>query len=134
MITAMLWCLLVAISSGNRAEQHVTVDLIEFNKCTYPYGSTLEQVIFWRWNPTYARYEVRGWVTYESVQRIGTDQIVYCPRLSVAGGAVRYIVRGRRAIDTSTDYDPEVFDKRLLAEQYREVMPWNNSRSRDAGR
>ncbi len=93
-----------ALASG----KHCHCDLIEFNTIA---TSEFRQVIFWRWNSQYSRYEARGWVFADNVDQIDLQRV----RVNgwIVSGNIRF---------TRTDYDPERHNLHLCPDTAR--VPW----------
>lgn len=98
---------------NNRRPKSVTVDLIEFNK-SKRYNPPIEQVIFWRWDNQYQRYEVRTWAKRASVNEITPHSLKFRG----------WQVKSESVIYTETEHDPEQDDLRLCPHDERLMMPW----------
>lgn len=116
----MLFLLLILFAPHNAAREHT--DLVELNhfydcnaRCVY------SQVIFWEWEPSQSRYQVRSWVISEGDKDPQRD---YRTGLWI----VRYTDRDSRLERTITathfrrswtQKDPERDDKKHLREEDR---------------
>jgi hypothetical protein len=105
------WLLFLVASSGGGPPKIATCDLIEFNRCE---GGGFSQVIFWRWNQEYGRYDARGYCMADEVEQIDSRRIK----------ARGYIVSGR-IWHTTTANDPERENAKLLSPSDRVLMPWD---------
>lgn len=116
--------LLLSLSGVGRLQTVVDrVDLIERNQVSLCSGQiTIDQVIFWEWSPDYRRYEVIAW------RLIDGDENRLPYQLPCGNWCVRWFdrqvglwreVRSNKFRSTTTQHDPEMFNKRLHAESFR---------------
>lgn len=111
MIALIVAVVLGLVSSGTGAANVCRCDLIEFNNVA---GSQFVQVIFWRWNPECARYDVRSWCLQQEVSQVDTHTVY------VRG----FLVRGR-IWHTTTYVDRERANVLVCLPEDRLPMPFD---------
>ncbi len=118
-----LLVLIIALGSGRGTvpSRHATADRIEFNT-SLCYSKPIRQVIFWRWNAQYSRYDVRSYYIIDDDDRTLWGWGVVEQKDGILFG--KWFVRSKVIVHTVTEYDPERSNARLLLDEFRVRMPW----------
>jgi hypothetical protein len=138
-VTATVLALLLAICSDGR-QPSVVVDLIELNHHhNEDWTPSFDQVIFWRWDDQYMRYNVIAWHLVDGNDRYPsvTDRKTTVELRRRDGDKVKvYRVESRlfRESWTRGRNDPERINKLVFDEKYREGLRATEEKNLQEGR
>lgn len=83
-----------------------------------------DQVILWRWCGQYRRHNAIAWM-FVNDHRCSIVQLRNGDYELTHGFDVRYKVRSRIFRETTTEFDPEMDNRKLFPVECRPKMPWN---------
>lgn len=147
MITTALCILLILYNEKRDTQTYEKIDMIEFNtimdakevKNKDNKERTLEifprytQMILWKWNAEYCRYDAMHWVILKDeygekheyvVRKIGDYHVVTVMRMFTFEKpyhkTLSFKTKNLMYSQTTSESDPERLNKKVLEEQYRE--------------
>lgn len=147
MISKLLLILLCLFNGKNDTIMSEKIDMIEFNTVVDPsefkdpetkksllqFKPRYTQLILWKWDEEYARYNVIHWVILNGeygekydydIRTVGDIKIVTVIRMNILEKpyykTIAFKTKNLTYTTTTSAYDPEILNKKLLEEQYRE--------------